>query len=88
MFKLAFERYSFPCENPELQAFELIAMVNRKEVSILIMLLSTLSCLSTQAQDFTREFDIIYHKQDGFALTMEKIAPQQSNGAAIASQAR
>lgn len=33
---------------------------------------------------FTREFDIIYHKDQGFAVTMEKVAPtQHSNRAAV-----
>jgi len=34
--------------------------------------------------NFTRELDLIYHKQDGFALTMEKVAPaEDGNGAAV-----
>ncbi|MCZ6709147.1 MAG: alpha/beta hydrolase fold domain-containing protein [Gammaproteobacteria bacterium] len=33
---------------------------------------------------FTREFDLIYHRQDGFALTMERVAPvEQGNAAAV-----
>ncbi len=33
---------------------------------------------------FTREMDLIYHKQDGFALTMEKVTPaENANGAAV-----
>jgi acetyl esterase/lipase len=32
---------------------------------------------------FTRELDLIYHKQDGFALTMEKVTPKERNSAAI-----
>ena len=41
---------------------------------------------STRADDpnFLREMDIIYHKQDGFALTMEKVSPKsEPNGAAV-----
>ena len=34
--------------------------------------------------EFTRTFDIIYHKHQGFALTMEKVAPvHNKNGAAV-----
>ena len=33
---------------------------------------------------FTRELDVIYNKEDGFALTMDKVAPtEKNNGAAI-----
>jgi len=39
---------------------------------------------ATETKQFTRQFDIIYHKQDGYALTMEKVEPTSGkNGAAI-----
>lgn len=39
---------------------------------------------AAEALNFTRESDIIYHRQEGYALTMEKLAPKQNaNGAAI-----
>lgn len=39
---------------------------------------------SSADPDFTREFDIIYHKEQGFALTMDKVTPYHNrNGAAI-----
>ena len=59
-------------------------MVFLRNISILIILISTVPCLSAKEPSFTRDFDIIYHRQDGFALTMEKVAPTQDlNGAAI-----
>ena len=39
---------------------------------------------AAEGLNFTREFDIIFHRQEGFALTMEKVAPREKiNGAAI-----
>ena len=39
---------------------------------------------ATDATPFSRQFDIIYHKQDGYALTMEKVEPTSGrNGAAV-----
>ena len=56
-----------------------------RNISIFIILLCNLSYLNAQDLSFTRQFDIIYHRQDGFALTMEKVAPSQNgNGVAIA----
>jgi acetyl esterase/lipase len=52
-------------------------------VSFLIVLVA-MSSLSATEPTFTRELDIIYHKQDGFALTLDKVAPREnSNGAGI-----
>ena len=71
-------------------------MLNLKKVVILIFILGSVAAsyakqydqkayiTAAEALNFTREFDIIYHRQEGFALTMEKVAPQKnSNGAAI-----
>ena len=59
-------------------------MVFFRNISILIILISTVPCLSAKEPSFTRDFDIIYNRQDGVALTMEKVAPTQDlNGAAI-----
>jgi acetyl esterase/lipase len=33
-------------------------------------------------EGFIREFDLIYHKQDGFTLTMERVAPRKPGNAA------
>jgi acetyl esterase/lipase len=44
----------------------------------------TVSVAHAAEPTFTRQFDLIYHKQDGFALTMERVAPtRHSNGAAV-----
>ena len=71
-------------------------MLNLKKVVILIFIIWSVAAsyakqydqkayiTAAEALNFTREFDIIYHRQEGFALTMEKVAPQKnSNGAAI-----
>ena len=48
-----------------------------------LMLLITSNCCAEDPA-FTRELDIIYHKQDGFALTMDRVAPKEgSNGAGV-----
>ena len=61
--------------------------VSIKKVVILILILGSVAAsfakqydqkayiTAAEALNFTREFDIIYHRQEGFALTMEKVAP-------------
>jgi len=45
---------------------------------------SPLRAASLPADAFTRESDVIYHKEGGFARTLERIAPaQNANGASI-----
>ena len=53
--------------------------------SSLFLVLPALSPLHADVPAFTRQMDIIYHKQDGYALTMEKVSPKKegANGAAI-----
>ena len=42
------------------------------------------SAATTAEPNFTRQFDLIYHRQDGYVLTMERVAPKKgANGAAI-----
>jgi len=51
-------------------------------ISALVLLATSFA--SAQDPAFTREMDIIYHKQDGFALTMDKIVPKENvNHAAV-----
>ena len=40
--------------------------------------------LTAQEFAFTRKSDVIYSKQDGFALTFDVVTPKQQNGAAVA----
>ena len=50
----------------------------------IVLVLSLAARGLADTPSFTREFDIIYHKQYGFALTMEKVTPRDNaNGAAI-----
>ena len=71
-------------------------MIILKKVVILILILGSVAAsfakqydqkayiTAAEALNFTREFDIIFHRQEGFALTMEKVAPREKiNGAAI-----
>ena len=54
--------------------------------AVSLLFISLLATSSTFAQDvpFERELDIIYHKQGGFALTMDKVVPKEnSNHAAV-----
>jgi acetyl esterase/lipase len=48
-------------------------------------LLVVLSASSSAAElSFTRDIDLIYHKQDGYALTMDRVTPAaNTNGAAV-----
>ena len=71
-------------------------MIILKKVVILTLILGSAAASNAKEYDqkehvtaaeglnFTREFDIIFHRQEGFALTMEKVAPREKiNGAAI-----
>lgn len=44
-------------------------------------LLSTRLCANEL--DFTRDIDLVYLKQDGYALTMDRVIPARTNGASI-----
>ena len=50
-----------------------------------LILLAALSITSVlQAKSFTRDLDLIYHKQGGYALTMDRLVPTgEANGAAV-----
>ncbi len=52
--------------------------------SIALALLSSATGLGAKEPDFTRSIDLVYHKQEGYALTMDRVTPKpQTNGAAI-----
>jgi acetyl esterase/lipase len=56
----------------------------KSTVFSLFILQALLSASYADDPGFTRQRDIIYHRKDGYALTMEKVAPQDNrNGAAI-----
>lgn len=60
-------------------------MMHRKFITAgLILLFLPALPLRADEPSFARQMDIIYHKQDGFALTMEKVVPtEEANGAAV-----
>lgn len=59
------------------------SILNPRWLAPLALLLAT-SVSHADPPGFTRQFDLIYHKQDGFALTMERVAPtENSSGAAV-----
>ena len=58
---------------------------NTMRAAVLLCAASITSGAAAAADpSFTREFDIIYHRRDGFALTLEKVTPAKNlNGAAV-----
>lgn len=49
-----------------------------------LLLLIASAAAQPAEPEFTRQMDLIYHKQGGFALTLDRVAPRQApNGAAV-----
>ncbi len=56
----------------------------QRTLSCLFLMLASTFSASADEPNFTRQLDIIYRKDGGFALTMDKVAPRDNrNGAAI-----
>ena len=53
-------------------------------ILVLLAALSVTSVLQADDLPFTRDIDVIYHKQGGYALTMDRLTPRgEANGAAV-----
>ena len=53
-------------------------------ILVLLAALSVTSVLQADELPFTRDIDLIYHKQGGYALTMDRLTPtSEPNGAAV-----
>ena len=53
-------------------------------ILVLLAALSVTSVLQADELPFTRDIDLIYHKQGGYALTMDRLTPKgEVNGAAV-----
>lgn len=58
-------------------------LCHRALVVVLTLAAIPFGSLHADEANFKRELDIIYHRQGGYALTMERLSPLERNGAAV-----